>query len=330
VNSMRPNILELFQAGITKLAKEHQEKEKDKVGILRAGNTGILMPDGAPVGKCTRLTYLRYKGIEVEEHSQSTHLMFASGFSNEDHWVDVLTSSYPHKILKEEEVPISWTTASGVLVTGRPDLVLLDSQEKPLLGIELKQASSLWTVRDMLNQKPKTMHLMQAAHYSWKLGVPFELWYTSRAHFAVTSKESWMLKQFPKQGQFGSQFCEYNPKGEIKKVLPFMQGYELAWDERGQLKARAIPQPGQQEQPWVFTIITQKGIENYYEKVATMEAKNELGKRPANLEADGSKSSFSICNYCPVQNVCDNWEKKGLKVWEEAVRNTPIKGGSND
>jgi len=43
--------------------------------------------------------------------------------------------------------------------------------------------------------EPKLVHLMQAGHYAWELGIPFQLWYTNRAEFAVGS--GWEQKTIP-------------------------------------------------------------------------------------------------------------------------------------
>ena len=311
-------IQELFELGTRNMVMAHDELEKTKVGILRAGNTGLMLADGRVTGKCARLTYLRYKGIRVEEADYSRELMFAAGRTNEDSWLEVLRAADPTLVIKrEEEIPIAWTTDNGVPVTGRPDIVLghnglLSGKFVPEIGIELKQACSLWTVRDVgIQMKPKMLHLMQAAHYSWQLGIPFELWYTNRTDFAVMG---WAQRNFPKPGEPGSDRCEYNDKGEIKKVLPFVQGYELMWTPAGQMNYRAVG-----HERWTTTLITQQGIVDYFSTVAAMDETDVLPPAPTNLEADGSRGPYSICSYCPLQSVCDSHKGKSVAAWTEIV-----------
>jgi hypothetical protein len=328
---MTVSISQLFDEGVRQLVAEHDAQEGGKVGTLRAGNTGLLTGDGRVVGKCHRLTYLRMKGINVEQIADNRELMFAGGRGNEDLWIDVLERSWPGPILRESEIPISWMTGNGVAVTGRPDIVLCKTDTDtlaaiPQKGIELKLVSSLWTARDVgFQMKPKMLHLLQAAHYSWKLGIPFELWYTSRADFAVGS--GWEQKNFPKQGKPGSDRLEYNEKGGVKKVLPFVQGYELEWSDRGgeqdQLKYRMAPSAAVPDGKWTFTLITKKSIQDFYEMVARMGETKDLGPRPLNLDADGQPGGYKVCDYCPLgaktgNGICDDWEDSWEK-WFKAV-----------
>jgi hypothetical protein len=320
-------IQELFERGTAALVAAHAEQEKTKVGILRAGNTGLLLPDGRVAGKCARLTYLRYKGITVEEADHSRELMFAAGRSNEDSWLEVLRAADPTLVIRrEEEIPISWRTPSGVLVTGRPDIVIgreVNGNFTPEAGIELKQASSLWTVRDVgIMMKPKMLHLMQGAHYSWQLNIPFELWYTSRTDFAVMG---WAQKNFPRPGEPGSERCEYNEKGEIKKVLPFVQGYELEWTSKDQLRYRPVGGNA----PWVYTVITKQSIISYFETVATMEASDKLPPAPVNVEADGQKGGYSICSYCPLSATCESYKGSSVSEWKQKVLTQVLKESSD-
>ena len=312
--------LDLVKDGIQHIQQEHAESETKKRGILRAGSTGLLFSDGAIAGKCARQTYLRLEGIEAGEDDASREFMFAAGRTNEDSWVDLFRrAGIPaENIKREEEIPISWQTRSGRTVSGRPDIVLGEPrQEKwvPIKGIELKLVSSLWTARDVaIKQEPKAMHLMQAAHYSWKLGdLPFELWYTSRADFAING---WAQKNFPKQGQKGSQYCQYNDKGEVLKTVPFIVGYQLDWN-KGVLEYQSLTTPNSK---WVPTIVTKRGIEDYFELVDSMVQSDSLPPRPLNVTATGEKGGYSICSYCPLQSVCDKTEGKGKAAWVQGVQ----------
>lgn len=319
IRQERMDIKQLLQQGFEKAQGEHADAEKLKVGILRGGNSGLAEEiDGVTqgiTGHCHRKTYLRLKGINWDATDDDRLIMFEGGRYNEDVWFSILSKSYPYRILREEEVPISWKTKNGTLVTGRPDMVLCDAKGKPQLGLELKMASSLWTVREIINGRPKQPHLIQAGHYSWQLDVPFQLWYTSYVDFAVTG---WVAKHFPAAGEPGSAHCVYNDQGEIVKVLPFQVGFELKWDSDGVLHFRKA---GTQDR-WQDTIVSKARIERYYEFVSSMEANNELGPRPENLKWDGNKQSWSMCDakYCKLASVCDRHESSGLRAWTKVVQ----------
>lgn len=318
----------LYDAGIQSMAAEHDLKEADKKGILRAGNTGIIMDGGKVAGPCARTTLLRFEGIRYEQVEDSKRLMFDAGLSNEDIWVKSLETGIKALgeslvVKREEEVPIRWVTPSGIAVTGRPDIVLgrMEGEEfKPVVGLELKLVSSVWTGRDTgVMLEPKLVHLMQAGHYSWQLGVPFQLWYTNRAEFAVGS--GWEQRTFPPKDNLLTnvlEFGESKGKVTVKKLLQFRQGYELEWTKGKQLKYRPILADRPEGMEWTWTPITQQGIIDYYEVVVEQKSKQKLAPRPSTLKADGSPGTFSNCDYCPLQATCDKLESD-YKKWLDAV-----------
>lgn len=321
----KSRVLELFDEGVRLSVQEHAEQESKKVGILRAGNTGIaafnekgLMEVG---GKCHRQTMLRLLGIASEDADYSKELMFDSGRGNEDLWYSVLSRSYKEGIiLREEEVPIQWQTKNGTPVSGRPDLVLCDQAKQPVLGLELKLLCSFWTTRSVLKGEPKTMHIMQAAHYSWKLGVPFELWYTSRVDWPVMG---WAAKHLPKEGEPGSEHIEFNEKGEARKIVPFKLGFILTQDKEGFIHYSVV---GRASNP-VKSIVSIPRIEEYYEYVSTMVERKDLGPRPQNLTAIGEEVSWSFCSYCPLQSICDTHESD-FDTWLKEAKGMGPNAGS--
>jgi hypothetical protein len=166
--------------------------------------------------------------------------------------------------------------------------------------------------------EPKLAHLMQTAHYSWKLDVPFQLWYTNRAEFAVGS--GWEQRTFPSEKDLLTHVLEFGQsKGKVtvKKVLQYRQGYELDWTANGQLKYRPIL--SDQQLPWTFTPITKEGIVNYYEAVVAQRNSKKLAPRPLVLKADGSPGSFNACDYCPLKSLCDSSEKN-YERWMSEVQ----------
>lgn len=213
-------IKELFENGIAEQIAKGNEAEATKVGTLRGGNTGMIDEEGYILGTCAAETYLRFKGIKTKGVDQQKELMFAGGRLNEDHWLDVLKTSYNkpgQRILCESDIPTCWETENGIKVTGRPDIVLcqdsttefnhfqpVDGSELikvpkpvPVCGIELKQCMSInGAYNAFIKKEPNLKHLMQAAHYMWQLDCPFELWYTNRNNLDMPS---WMqYREFPK------------------------------------------------------------------------------------------------------------------------------------
>ena len=333
---MRPNVKKLYENGQKALSEEHDKLEKEKLGVLRAGNSGCIEYDehGDPVviGKCHRLTFLRLLGIKPKEtpkskeHNQS--LMFEVGYGNEDSWEKNLDAAGV-KYAREEECPILWKTDNGTLVSGRPDLIITDKEGKYELGLELKLTCSLWTCYEIaLSERPKLSHLIQASHYMWQHNVPFEVWYTNRVNYAVpvsdNDKPHWMSKLFKKHSE--SPYVETNDSGAVKNILPFLKGYEIKFSKEGVVSYRPTG-----SKDWVESVVSTEGINNYFNYVSTMQERQTLGPRPLNLKADGSRESYSACAYCPLKSVCDKHEDKFGRWLNEVKKvSTVFNNGSND
>lgn len=334
-----PNIIGLLHEGILKQEQEGAAHEDDKIGTLRGGNSGTLitLEDGteAAIGGCPRQALLRSLQIKLpdEEDMNSKAWMFSAGHLNEEGWTAWLQRSWVNDkpgnyLLRETEVPTKWLTQNGTPVTGRPDIVLGTTTQGNILGLELKQASSVWTVRDILQDKPKTPHLCQAAHYSWQLGVPFELHYASRVNYHIMGAHlPWVGRHFPRYGARHSDKCDYQlgaetpakpehvyKNGKVKpaapakpayqeifRVLPFVHGFKLRWDEQGTLHYRPVDLPVSDE---TESLITQDGIRRYYESAANAVSTNVLPPMPVAINADGSEAKYSQCTYCPLQTTC--------------------------
>lgn len=300
---------------------KYKEEEKDKLGILRAGNSGVMTEDGDAAGSCLRVAHLRSLGIETEPPDDSRLIMFQLGTANEDViYADLVhTKAEDEIILRETEIPISWVTSNGTKVTGRPDMVVLKKTgdaTQPVFGVEIKSIASVWTSREVLfDGTPKFEHLIQAGHYSWKLGCPFKLMYKQYANQAVPQ---WANKFFPKKGERNSEHIEYNDKGEIKSIQPFEVVYELQWNAKvSSLEYRREDRPNDK---WVRSPISTADIERFYEFLSTMGSRKELGPRPMTIDAEGREKNFSKCNYCPVKPICDTQEKNGYDAWLQAVK----------
>lgn len=332
-------IADLLRKGHQKLKDQEVAEEASKKGTLRGGSVGCVTANGTIIGKCHRISLLRFLGIHSPKES-ITELMFAAGRTNEDSWLRVLKAAWEGVILREEEIQIKWKTEAGVSVTGRPDIVLCREEKDdfvvdedyrdswsqmdphrpevgdiipaiknvPVRGLELKLISAIWTmVSVLLEGKPKTDHLIQAAHYQWQLGVPFELWYTSRVHWPIVG---WMAKFFKSLGflkdvVFQEELLERGDKGDVKKVLPFYAGFELDI-QGGVLYYRSVA-----SEEWVQTLITVDGIKRYYELVGQMPSTKDLGDRPSRTTALGEDMGYNPCDskYCPFAEVCNKHER---------------------
>jgi hypothetical protein len=334
------DIISLLQEGIRKQEEEGNAAEEDKVGHLRGGNSGCLIETEESIqalGACPRKALLRGLLIKLpdDEDMNSKAWMFSAGHLNEEGWAGWLHRSWAsvpgQTILREADVPTYWKTRNNTPVTGRPDIVLARDGTN-ILGLELKQASSIWTVRDVLQDKPKTPHLCQAGHYSWQLGVPFELHYANRVNYHVMGAHlPWVGRHFPRYGARHSDKCDYKlgepteakpettyKNGKVKeakpakpayqeifRVLPFVHGFKLRWDVEGTLHYRPVDMPVEEE---TRTLITKEGIQEYYETAASAVTTNILPPRPAMLDATGEPAKWNDCTYCPMAKVCDLYQ----------------------
>lgn len=301
------NLEELFWLGIQADRKQHEEKEESKIGTLRAGDSGVMLPTGDIIGSCHRRSYVRsFLGIESEPPEQSNLLMFELGKANEVIWEDKLRKSWPGTIKKEEEIPTRWTTANNTPVTGRPDMVLCDAAGNPKIGIEHKAICSLWTARDVsFEMVPKTKHLFQAAHYAWQLNIPYHIVYSQYTNYAIPD---WAYKMFPA----GHPLVEVSDKGKPKHVKPHLSIFEVAFSREKRIMFRGGNQ-------WITTPWGIPDIERFYNFIEGLKDRQVLGPRPVNYKANGKAGSYSDCDYCPLQQICDNHENQWEK-WNDEVQ----------
>jgi hypothetical protein len=307
---MKPT-LNLIAAGIAALQRKHAEGEGAKLGNLRVGGTGALAYGGKVIGTCMRQGYLRQQGIDVKNAGEDREHMFAGGRANEDIWEELFSAaaeSIPGLSWKrEEEFPVNSATSNGTRITGRPDFVLFHKGQ-PQRILELKLVSSLYTALDVgIALKPKLGHLLQAVHYSIRLGLPVELWYASRSDYHVP--------EFKKPAvPARSARVEYNWKKEAKKILPFLQGYAVNLTAQGQVTYRALP-AGKE----THTIITKEGILEYFEQQSKMKETDALPPKPSKIGLDGMEAHFSLCDYCVLKPTCVSYKGTSVKEWTSKV-----------
>jgi hypothetical protein len=296
----------LLDLGRRKQQEDHDVKEADKLNTYRVGSGGIFY-NNSTVGCCHRVALARFYGIE-QPISDDKQLMFSEGLGNE-HLTQLdleAGNDGTYKLLREDYCPVSWTTAAGTQVTGRPDFVLADKDNKYLAGLELKAICSIWTARDVYtNRQPKLGHLIQAGHYSYKLNIPFELLYISRVNHAIVG--DWVKSFFAKNL---SRAIELNDKGEPKNVLPFDSHFELEFNTNSGDTLCFRNLETKLSDGWTPSIVTKEGIDNYYAFLDYLRENKELGPRPNTVEIDGTPcKGWTNCKYCEFAPMCDKSER---------------------
>jgi hypothetical protein len=331
------NVGKLLWEGARRLIEEGNAEDAKKQGVLRAGNAGMMGEDeetgqliavGGSPNACPRRTFLRFQGLKqeaVDDRRIHVERMFDQGRASEAFFRKRLEAALPkeYKVLAEEEIAVKWTTSSGVDVTGRPDNVIVKvSDNSPVIGIENKCLSSLWTATStVFKGEPKTDHLIQAAHYSWQLGkIPFELWYSSGSVYALPNH----FKYLPQKGELRSELLGFyegdNPKAN--SVVTPEVGYKLRFDAEGYIEYRQVSYKGGEDwsDEWTRSIVSIDRIRNFYEFVASMQSSGLIGPRPDSIVANGkSEGSYSPCKYCELSSICDKHEGKGLNKWIKEV-----------
>lgn len=346
----------------------HRDGEVRKHGNLRAGSSGILTKEGDSAGMCMRKAYLRQQGIEIEELGEDKHIMFELGYANEDVIAAQLETVLEEGefLLREEQIPVEWSTTNGTKVTGRPDIVVcrkkdwivtqadidsgLVSKEDqhlrvgsvvpgalhdPVCGLELKSVHSLYTARDVLFEgTPKLEHIVQAAHYMWKIGCPWKIMYKSYSQlgqgFSHRDRRSSFL---PKWGEPGSEYIDWIGSGEraqFKHLKQFEIVYDIHADATGRIHYRREGAPDAEKS--TPTIVTLSDIERFFEEVSRIEEVGQLPPRPLTISASGSKLRYSTCSYCTLKGICDSADKKKttfLEWFEEVSTSTAPLNGQN-
>jgi hypothetical protein len=323
------NILDLLHRDDLQQQVEHAEGNKEKEGQLRAGNAGIMLPDGNLAGSCPRLAYLRLKGIDLPA-DEDRAVMFEFGRQNEVILIDKLKRQFKDSLVitGDDVNSINWKLPSGRTVSGRPDIVIADKSGKPLVVLEAKMICSLWTGKSVrLENAPKLPHLIQAAHYASKLACPCKLVYIQSVDFQIPWGGA---IKWPEQGSPEGACIEYKVRDQkvgkgptaktqrvacAQKLLPGRKVYDVEMHE-GSIRYR----DEQSSSFWTVTPITQEGIEGYYEHIDRMEAKGDLGPRPLALKGCGDFESYVPCDYCDLKAACDKYEGKPVLWLAEAAK----------
>lgn len=309
---------------------------EETMGTLRGGNSGIYEAGEAP-SHCLRKAALRSFWAIEPAVTESKHLIFDNGLNSEAKLVDdwQLALEPGQRILTQAECATRWMTSNGIPVTGSPDLVVVDRGGKPVYGLEMKNVNSVYKAGKVLKETPGADALTQAAHYSYQLGkIPWYLIYSSHTQHHNIDKMMWYMKVLTDNPNYrhifdwatrpayegtGKNKVEVGREEYAKSLLGFRISFELKWEDdqvwvrtcgllpHGGLKANM--EPGE----WVGSVITWERIRAYYELLARCSlATSPLPPRPADLNIDGSESSFKPCDpaYCEWAKHCKALEKK--------------------
>jgi hypothetical protein len=292
-------IKKLYEIAGRLQSAEHEAKEVDKKGVLRGGTTGCVEADGTVVGQCHRKALIRYLGLQAPA---GPNLWFDMGFANEELWTAKIRKAWPHGIKCEEDFPIQWEL-DGVTITGRPDIVLMNADDQPVAGIELKSVGSVNTALNIwFENKPKTENLLQAAHYASQVGVPFYLVYT---FLSKAPLPYWAQKKFA-----------------AKDLSPFIKEFKVWLDGSGAIHYTTedgVDHP---------TPLSLDGIKDFYRLVIDMDKRKDLYTRFTDRELNGDPLPFEKCKYCAYNDICNNYDHN-YDLWLDHVQQIKDEGAES-
>jgi hypothetical protein len=302
---MKLDLLALLNRDDAKQSVEKQIEETAKIGVLRGGNSGCGLGDGNFTGECPRKAFMRFHGL-FQKTDPDRFVMFEAGLAVEDTLIKKIERNLQpgQRILRQDECGTAWVTSNGTHVTGSPDIVIADSAGNYLVGIEVKQVSSLWTgLHHVQDKMPSLKHLCQAGHYMDRLKLPaYKLINVNPVDFQLPGFKA-LMEKLPKVGTPGSEYFQYDKRGSPKKLLPFRFVYDLEFGEDGYLKFRQEGSKGF----WTTTIVHRQGITDFYEHVSNMD--KDLGPRPLTLKCTGDFENYNLCtDYCDFVSICDAYE----------------------
>ncbi len=269
----------------------HALQEAEKSGVLRGGTTGCVLPTGEVAGQCHRKALIRYLGLQKDAGSSA---WFDMGYANEFLWEDKIKKAWPGIVRVESDYPIAWEV-DGIQITGRPDMVLCDLDGKPVAGVELKAMGAINSAAGVFyKNQPKVEHLLQAAHYSSQVGVPFYLVYTC-----------FVKGPLPYYAQ-----KEYN----AKELNPFIKEFKVELNSVGYIQYTT-------EEGRVFTTkYSFDGIKDFYRLVSSMAEEKDLYLRYKGMDVEGKRMPYNVCTYCEYKSMCDSYEGNFDRWVDECAR----------
>lgn len=359
-------IEQLLQAAERKQAEAHTLGESGKAKVLRGGNSGVLTEDGDQFGKCSRISLLRYLGIESTPDLRSSYF-FNAGHANETRWSELLETVGPGQQLAENEIPVTWSvkhpgTGEDVPVGGRPDIVHVewDCDDQARRIATLRDIATAMDYKDVtaeqylaLATKSKALRdkWIAAGELTLKVGMELKKVCSSyRAvkaflgvtvdadHLAQAAHYSWQLGKLPWIISYTSD-SSYDIPGWVFK-------HKSEWLTDEFRESGKIP-PGRKHfyTGWlgdkfcfvhpdtaqvVETAITATGIERYYQYVLAQEHGQQLGPRPSKDQYYEGSDNPDPCKWCDFKTVCKKYEGKDFNTWLDAAREAALAGGDDD
>lgn len=303
------SITEILREGMLRGIVSHNKADIPKQANLRGGNAGAVI-DGKLYGNCPRTTALRLAGVQAPSDEQA-QLLMAFGVANED-VVHRFLQSYgipPEQLKREEEIPVVWEHPSGRLVTGRPDAVILDENGQPFWGLELKLKGTVYGAKNILfDGKADTKHIIQAAHYMYKLGLKrYSIIYSIPVRFAVGEKDKDKAKKLGL-----AELNKYKGDAQYYKLGFFEAVMER--DDAGVITLTSL-QTGKRPAKSVVLPLTESSISDYYGMVVALFEKKKMPPRPSAASVIKGQKEWSECDYCILKDTCDSFEEAPIDVW---------------
>ena len=283
--------IEMFLQGEEAIRKKHQQREQEKISILRIGSSGCMIGPDTCIGACPQTTLARFIGHQLPTEASQPY--FDGGISNEFTWeTNITAAGIDYKC--EEDIPVVHTLPCGTKLTGRPDMATgtqVGEEFKPELMIELKACQATNSAANkLLLEKPDLKHLIQAAAYGMFMGIPATLVYTVNISGGISN---YFTKREAGQNEVSFGKVQY-PIGWDDGTLYYMKG-----------KHR------------IDTIVTQQGILDYFSNIAKMakEKKPNLIYQDM-VDIEGDMMPYNPRNYSDINNLVsddlpyDEWAEK--------------------
>lgn len=310
----------------------HEEERRTtwaERGRVRGGTVGCILgrdisTSQAYAGSCVREGAARYMGahapVQKEKHLNSM-LMMEQGSAVEGAFIEHLRKGVPEGWTVGDNIQTA-TEIDGVSWTGREDVFIYDETGEVRQIVELKNVSS-FPHELLFDLRPQIKHVVQAANYMHRIGVPVQLLYTSRSVWPVPN---WPFVSEPEiDTPYLQGIIDVNKIGKISKLRPFLLGFYLTIVNGRVLYAPDIE--GWERGKWIETPITIAGIDEWYRRVIDL-AHGTLGGyldgAPTTVTTVGEPKYYSACDYCDWSSVCagvGTAASNDREKWVDAIGN---------